>query len=172
MSKRISNLGGINITPAYDIPGYTYDPVNDWFIDDATGKIFGPKINPPEIRLQSKTATQNGVVTADEGYDGLDQVTVNVPTPTLYCYIDSSNYPLYTSIRNLILGVDISSSIVTGYNGGAIYHPSNTPYSVVKVRYDEDQGEYVLDPDGDVIAIQDSNGSIYTRDSQGDVTLN
>ena len=169
MSKRISNLGGINITPAYDIPGYTYDPVNDWFIDDATGKIFGPKINPPEIRLQSKTAIQNGVVTADEGYDGLDQVTVNVPAPTLFCY--AGNATIYTTIRNLILGVDISSSIVTGYTDGAVYHPDNTPYSVVKVRYDEDQGEYVLDPDGDVIAIQDGNGNIYTRDSQSDVTL-
>lgn len=171
MSKRISNLGGINITPAYDIPGYTYDPVNDWFIDDATGKIFGPKVNP-DPRYQSKTVTQNGVVTADEGYDALDSVTVNVPMPTLFCY--SGDSLIYTTIRNLVLGVDISNTIVQGnYSGGGeIVHPNDTPYSVVKVRYDEDQGEYVLDPDGDVIAIQDGSGTFYIRDSQGDVTLN
>lgn len=170
MSKRISNLGGINITPAYDIPGYTYDPVNDWFIDDATGKKFGPKVNP-DPRYQSKTVTQNGVVTADEGYDALDQVTVNVPAPTLYCYKNSSSTPLYTVIRNLVLGVDISGSIVIGNEDYSITHPDNTPYSVVKVRYDEDQGAYVLDPDGDTVAIQDGGGNFYIRDSQGDVTL-
>ena len=29
--------------------------------------------------LQSKTATTNGTVSADSGYDGLSQVTVNIP---------------------------------------------------------------------------------------------
>lgn len=34
-----------------------------------------------EIRLQNKTATTNGIVTFDDGYNGLQSVTVNVPTP-------------------------------------------------------------------------------------------
>lgn len=90
---------------------------------------------------------------------------------TLYRYKTGDNY-IYTSIRNLILGVDISNSIVTGYKGGAILKPTNTPYSVVKARYDENQDNYVTDPEGDVIAIHDSNDNIYVRDSSGDVTIN
>lgn len=42
-----------------------------------------PQSEPcPDIKLQSKTATENGRVTPDEGFDGLSEVNINVECPT------------------------------------------------------------------------------------------
>lgn len=45
-------------------------------------------------------------------------------------------------------------------------------FTHIRKNDDENQDNYVTDPEGDVIAIHDSNGNIYVRDSSGDVTIN
>ena len=47
-------------------------------LDEISAKLEGAEVQPT---LQDKTATENGTVTPDEGYDGLSSVTVNVVTP-------------------------------------------------------------------------------------------
>lgn len=45
------------------------------------GKGFKTVTTDVRPTLQSKVATQNGIVRADEGYDGLEEVDVRVPAP-------------------------------------------------------------------------------------------
>ena len=52
----------------------TYDPA-----DDLAGGYSSVNVAVPGPSLQSKTATQNGQVTPDNGYDGLSAVDVAVP---------------------------------------------------------------------------------------------
>lgn len=47
-------------------------------VPDLESEILSIPTGNKEIKLQKKTVTENKVVTADEGYDGLSEVTVNV----------------------------------------------------------------------------------------------
>lgn len=144
--------------------------------DDPLG-ISCDKLILAESNEESNVSNTASLKVKDKNGNWVDISGISIRThnlnkaTTLYRYTTGNNY-IYTSIHNLILGVDISNSIVTGYRDGAIFKPTNTPYSVIKARYDEDQGKYVLDSDGDVITIHDNNGNIYVRDSSGDVTIN
>ena len=62
----------------------------------------------PTVVLQEKTVTENGVVTADAGYDGLSRVTVNVAsngdgedTATLNALIDGSLTEIESGVEQI-----------------------------------------------------------------------
>ena len=63
-----------------------YTAVNDSADGYSKVVVAVPASSPT---LQSKTATENGTVTPDSGYDGLSQVAVNVPANMGNCYYGS-----------------------------------------------------------------------------------
>lgn len=171
--------GKVRDLPAGMFDGATiirYKDLKDAVEDNPEGGSYD-KLILAESNEENNVSNTASLKVKDKNGNWVDISGISIRThnlnkaTTLYRYKTGDNY-IYTSIHNLILGVDISNSIVTGYGGGAILKPTNTTYSVVKARYDENQDNYVLDSDGDVIAIHDSNGNIYVRDSSGDVTIN
>lgn len=73
----IAKLYSIEVTPTKAIqnvlPEGDYDGFNEVIVNPIPDEYVIPN-------LQEKTATENGEVTADEGYTGLSKVTVNVPS--------------------------------------------------------------------------------------------
>mgnify|MGYP003295134341 CR=1 FL=1 len=67
--------GGISVSPLNVSANGTYTA--------PSGQAYSPvtvNVPTPSPRLQSKTATANGTVSPDAGYDGLSSVTVAIPT--------------------------------------------------------------------------------------------
>ena len=83
----------------------TYTPAQ---MATAIGTIHGEPVN------QEKTATQNGEVTPDSGYDGLSKVTVAVPQPTLVSKSIAANG-----------SYDPASDNADGYSGVTVNVPNS-----------------------------------------------
>ena len=77
-----------------------------------SGKAYSPVSVNVQPTLQSKTATENGTVTPDSGYDGLSQVNVNVQ-PTLQSKTVTENGTVTPDA-----GYDGLSSVVVDVSGG------------------------------------------------------
>jgi hypothetical protein len=73
-------------------------------------KIVNPIISNVSVEpiLQEKTVTENGEVTADEGYEGLKKVTVNVAT---YLTVETEEQATDTTTIPIVEGQVI---VVTG----------------------------------------------------------
>lgn len=80
--ETVPNLCGIDVTPTKDIQNIVPEGDYDGFDEVIVNPIPDEYVIP---NLQEKTATENGEITADEGYTGLSKVTVNVSdeAPTL-----------------------------------------------------------------------------------------
>lgn len=73
----IAKLYSIEVTPTKAIQNVLPEGDYDGFDEVIVNPIPDEYVIP---NLQEKTATENGDVTADEGYTGLSKVTVNVPS--------------------------------------------------------------------------------------------
>lgn len=80
-----------------------------------------------DIVLQDKAVTENGTYTADDGYDGLGTVSVNVPIPDGYIkpsgQLTITENGSYDVTRRESVFVDVSSA------GGKVFYTTFTPTS-------------------------------------------
>jgi hypothetical protein len=74
--------------------------------------------------LQEKTATENGEVAPDDGYDGLSKVTVNVPIPDGYVKPSGTKSITANGTHDVTnyasVSVNVPGEVVEIYDGSVI----------------------------------------------------
>lgn len=107
--------------------------------------------------LQNKTVTQNGIVQADTGYCGLDQVTVNVAGSTAtYCFLQNGTFTFPTTwVLNANFDNEFTVGITRLYNSG-----------VTVEKYSNGVYESIIDPSEVIAALRSvlsiSQGSVIS----------
>ena len=91
------------------------------------------QVPPPVPSLQTKTATANGFVTYDEGFDGLQGVNVQVPQP-------SGSTSLTVTDNNTTTTVDVTAfqsiSVTTSVPTLQTWTGTTAQYQALAPNYD------------------------------------
>lgn len=114
------------------------------FVRDENGELVQFTQGTGEPNLQDKTITENGTFTADDGYDGLGSVTVDVkgagggslPAGAYWKFdgtisLPNSNYQRWFMLNENLYALTLTATGKTGSNTVSIYKWSGSAWSLL-----------------------------------------